>query len=316
MKGSTKFLVTVLALCGSPWAMAQTIASYAYVCNSCTPSQTLDDARYGAAGDYYIYDFTQNQLTHWHVTGSDRNVVPRPGLTPQITPRRHISLIANTAQDMKIFNDARAVYNANGGTEVYGDPILITVSGLPSATMFHPSASVGYMRPMHGAGEPYDAFDMVESPAIRGQVLQQTQQEHRFSRGLQGFMNNLFNDAAQVVGITTPIHAFIPLHFADGSSCLIQWNGSDTTWVYVKGSSKDAVGNPIAENSIDAAGGHNSELTYIFPAGETGSIAGQKQLQHLNNLGIYIPSYSYGGSWQIRCVSSPGAATACHAFPN
>jgi len=299
----TWFAIAILGLLMlSPSVFAQTAGDYAYLCNDCTPAQTLADAQYGGDGDYFIYDFVQSKLTHYSVTGSDTNVVGAPNNNaPNVNQPRKVTLIANTAASLSVFSNAQTLYNQNGGSaSVYGSAsVNIASPALTTAISMGP-------HPLVDPNGRANAFDMVQSPSWQPTLINSAIGNIAWPATVRTdiatILNVFFNNGL----IKTPIQCFVTITFPDGSTSIIQFNTTTQAWTYVANSSKDAYGNPIPETSVEAAGGLNSARNYTFPGNANGNFVGNQQIHNMNALGISVDVVNYNDIWVLACTNSAG----------
>jgi hypothetical protein len=109
--------------------------------------------------------------------------------------------------------------------------------------------------------------------------------------------------------VNVPIYIYNRAILPDGSSIIAMWSFQTMEYSYVPGSARDAVGNPIPEDAIKAAGGPNSMQRYLFPNTSEGHMSGASQVQHMNNLGIGVRVVTRTSPWTIACVNSFGRTT-------
>ncbi|PKH72808.1 hypothetical protein CXF96_13940 [Stenotrophomonas sp. Betaine-02u-21] len=95
--------------------------------------------------------------------------------------------------------------------------------------------------------------------------------------------------------------------FDDGTYAYYTWDPATAQWVRIKGSARDAWGNPIPETRQAVANGGYTE--YLFPDG-----AGEGMtsfVHHLNNMGVQIRQGGGSGSTTRIACTSAGDTVIC-----
>lgn len=269
------------------------------VCNGCTHMDKRTLALEGGTGDYFIFDFVNRNLAHWSVSGYSAQTIP---------------LSANQAD---VYQHVQNFYDVNNGSL---DLAVI-------ANVFTGQSSQSFARQTHvstlSTTHQVTAFDVVTTPVIKDQVVTAVANGSSFSDRVNQTMialRTLISWAGNInvlgTGIRIPVNAQIKVPFPDGSSVVVYFDFSTMSYAYLKGSAKDAVGNPIPEDAISAAGGPGSTQKYLYPSTPAGLESGILGVQHFNELGIAIampPVVS--GSWVIACTAVGGGGTRCTPQP-
>jgi hypothetical protein len=162
------------------------------------------------------------------------------------------------------------------------------------------------------------AFDMVQVPVYRQLALDSQRQLSNFDawpnliRVAADTVMNYYNSTSNPL-VKIPVTMLVTLRFPDGSTSVISYDFAAGAFVYVEGSSKDAVGNPIPETPLEASNG--GSRTYVFPATISGLAAGSAQISNLQKMGINIPTTVYTSSWIVACSNVGGGLPRCVAQP-
>jgi len=286
-----KRLVLLSALLVSSFSVSAKVTTM--VCNGCSDITTRQLAADRGTGDHFFFDMTNRKLTHWSV-----NLTNGKAIVLSRVP---------TADQQKVYVATQSFYDAVGSLSAYGETQISTTSPRGVA-MMPPLANAIVPQALNGK---VTAFDVVETTVAKQAVL-----DDLTSLSFPGFtnivrisigylMNSLGNNAVINVPINVMSRAIMP----DGSSIVAKWNFQTGEFDYVAGSAKDAVGNPIPEDSVSAAGGLNSRQIYVFPNTPLGQMAGLAQVQRMNSLGINVKVVTTTSPWIVACVNNAGRTT-------
>lgn len=223
--------------------------------------------------------------------------------------RTTITNVPITAGQQKIYAATQYFYDTVGSLTAYGTQPIST--NTPASLRFSlRQAALHSIAPMSLNGK-ITAFDVVETP-----VAKQAAINDLTSSSVGGFINvvrigfaNLINAFTNNAFVNVPVNVLNRAILPDGSSFIAKYNFQTGEYEYVENSAKDAVGNPIPDDAVMAAGGPNSSQKYVFPNTAPGQMSGISQVQHMNNLGIRVDVVRTGSTWMVACVSSSGRTT-------
>lgn len=268
------------------------------VCNGCDRVEKRTLAIEGDTGDYFIFDLVNRNLGHWSVDGYNTQTIPL------------------SAEQLDVHRAVQNFYDANGGSLDLSVTAEVFAKHIDLPVIFQSRIST------LSETRPATAFDAVTTPAIRDQVVSGVANGSSLSDRVNQTMiafRTLVSWASNInvlgTGIRIPVNAQIKAPFSDGSSIVVYFDFSIMSYAYLKGSAKDAVGNPIPEDAISAAGGPDSTQKYFYPDTPAGLESGMRGVQHLNLLGIAVampPVVS--GSWVMACTRV-GQFTHCNVQP-
>jgi len=265
---------------------------------------------HAAAGDYFVFDMVNQRLTHWSIVG-----------TPD---SQHMTLVANSSQVTTQFNQVQQLYNA---TKTLNFSAVYNVSNAVTATVANPlhTAAV-YSTPKQimaatGPGMPESAFDLVNTPANQSAALTAygTETFKAFGSYTEGWLATFTTYFTGVQALfPLPVIIDLTLQFSDGSTATWTWDPANERYVYVPGSGKDAIGNPIPESPAQVVGS-TDRLNYIFPNTAAGTDALVRQLQNFNNIGVPAgaPVTTSTTGWGEACVrvGGPSGTVSCTPYP-
>lgn len=279
----------------------------ATTCNGCGPAALRQEALDEGNGDHYIYDFVYRKLTHYSIAGQGMLTTPKTST--------YITIVPNNVATQNLFNAVQNFYDVNGGSTYATAAASVNIS-VPTQSYAILTNRVGAMSTATGTRD-MTAFDMVQVPAYRQLALDSQRQFSNFDawpnvvRAAAGTVLNTLN---VIPFVKIPLTMLITLRFPDGSTSVISYDFNAEAFVYVEGSSKDAVGNTIPETPLEASGGGSK--TYVFPATIPGLEAGSAQISNLQKMGINIPTTVYASSWIIACSNvGAGGLPHCVAMP-
>ncbi|MDE2155261.1 MAG: hypothetical protein KGJ32_05095 [Xanthomonadaceae bacterium] len=279
----------------------------ATTCNGCGPADLRQEALDEGNGDHYIYDFVYRKLTHYSIAGQGLLTAPHTST--------YITIVPNDVATQNLFNAVQNFYDVNGNSTYATAAASVSIS-VPSQSYAMPTNRMGAMSAAAGVRN-MTAFDMVQVPVYRQAALDSQRNFSNFDawpnviRAAAGTVLNAVNVTPLV---KIPITMLVTLRFPDGSTSVISYDFATEAFVYVEGSSKDAVGNPIPETPLEASGGGSK--TYVFPATISGLAAGSAQISNLQKMGINIPTTVYTSSWIVACTNiGTGGLPHCVAQP-
>lgn len=295
MKRIAGCLILLMVL-ASPQAISKTIT---FVCNGCNPAEKRVLAVESGAGDYFIFDVVNRNLVHWHVN--------------QNTTAQLLSL---SSDQQFLYNAVQSFYDTTGTLDISGY-VDLSIERPNSITLYRLQAA------STPSGGKATAFDVVTTPVIKQEALNQLTK----ANSIGGATNQVllafktlasYTSSINVLGtgIRVPVNAQIAAIMPDGSYFLAEFDFNIQSFAYMKGSARDAVGNPIPEDAISAAGGPESIQKYIYPDTPVGHEAGSLGVQHLKEIGarIDVPVDFMRGAWTIACTRVE-QVTQCHALP-
>lgn len=294
MKKTVSGLALLAALI-STQAIGKTVT---LVCNGCNLTEKRLLAVEGGTGDYYIFDFVNRNLVHWSISNQNGQTIP---LLPSETD---------------VYRAVQNFYDANGGSLDFSVTAEVFTGEAGSLlTRQNQISTLSDTRPA-------TAFDVVTTPAIRDQVVNGVATGSSLPDRVNRAMINVRELVSWVVsvniwkiGIRIPVNAQIKAVFPDGSSVVVYYDFQNRSYAYLKGSARDAVGNPIPEDAISAAGGPDSTQKYLYPDTPAGLESGIRGIQHLNGLGIPVEMpRAFFGPWTMACTRV-GQFTQCNIQP-
>lgn len=269
------------------------------VCNGCNLVDRRALAVESGPGDYFIFDVVNRKLVHW--------------LVNQDTSAQ---LLALSSDQQSVYNAVQQFYDSTGTLDVSGHVDLSIDRPIPLSLYKLQAASAS-------SGDKATAFDVVTTPLIKQQALNQLAQ----ASSISGFTNQVllaFKTLANYVssinilgtGIKIPVNSQVVAVMPDNSHFIATFDFNTGSFIYVKGSARDAVGNPIPEDAISAAGGPESIQKYIYPNTPEGHESGRLGAQHLKEIGalIDVPVDFLHGAWTVACTRV-GQFTQCKAQP-
>jgi len=282
----------------------------ATVCNGCGPAALRQEALDEGDGDHYLYDFVNRKLTHYSIAGQTPQVAFPGGHSSQLST--YVTIVPIDPSTQAVFNATQNVYDVDGGSMylIATNQAGINIPTQSSARVMNRSSStVSGMRSM-------TAFDMVQVPVYRQMAINdiaKPSEAQNWPVAVRVNVGSLFNALNLIPLVKVPLVIQVVLHFPDGSTSIVEWDYTSEKFVYVKGSSKDTVGNPIPENLSEVTNGGST--TYVFPASIAGLEAGSQQIINLQKMGINIPTTVYGSSWVLACSNISGNLPHCVAMP-
>lgn len=294
MKKTVSGLVLLVALI-STQAFGKTIT---LVCNGCNLIEKRLLAVEGGTGDYYIFDFVNRNFAHWSINSQNAQTVPL------------------LASELDVYRAVQNFYDADGGSlDLSVTANVFTDESAPLLTQQNQISALSDTRQA-------TAFDVVTTPVIKERVVSSVANGSSLSDRANQTMiafRTLVSWASNIkilgTGIRIPVNAQIKVPFSDGSSVVVYFDFPSMSYAYLKGSARDAVGNPIPEDAISAAGGPDSTQKYLYPDTPVGLESGIRGIQHLNGLGIPVEMPRvFFGPWTVACTRV-GQSTQCNTQP-
>ncbi|HET6807116.1 MAG TPA: hypothetical protein VFH59_16905 [Frateuria sp.] len=306
MKEKTIVWSAIVALFFSQPSWASNTSS---VCNGCTLAKLHQEALDLGDGDHYFFDFYGQRMTHYRVAGE----APRVSTFHSAALGYSAQIVPLVSGESKLFAATLDLYWINNSSVYVSAHASADIDLRETAAYF----SLAY-RSESTAGK-MNAFDMVETPVYRKMAIDQ--QTSFSKKPFLAFTNAIRAAAGTVVFalnavpfVKVPIVMKNRLHFPDGSTCIIQYDFSSQQFVYVPGSARDAVGNPIPETPLEVSGG--GTMNYVFPGTPAGQMAGLDQVAHLQRMNILVKVPSTRGSgWVMACSNINDELPKCVAWP-
>lgn len=199
-------------------------------------------------------------------------------------------------------------------------PKITSISAMRDNTV---DQSMTLVLPM-GTDNNMSAFDLINTPANQQAAINAMQNQSGWLSSIPSPLQAALATFVSHFSITqalypVPVFIRVTLQFLDGSSSRVVWNVATNQWEYMKGSSRDASGNPIPENPDQAAGGSANYQNYVFKSTPDGVNAALRQAQNFRNIGlpVGVPVFRNGSNWTVACVrvGGPSGTVSCTASP-
>lgn len=241
--GSRNTLAVALICAFSSCAVAAPIATS---CNGCTDTQIAVRAQSKGRGQHYIYDLAHNQI---HLLEVECEPDGKGG-----TECFAGGELAVPTDVKKVFDDYRALYTANGSSELFDGTVHIDI---PSGNPVLPSGS-------HTDGGWINAYDTLHTGALEKKITDYLNAPSHWT-GVSGIVV----DIAQIVQSSVLNFAgaslVVVVVFTDGSERRYKYNTSTHLYEPLANSASDAHGNPLPEQPP------RKDDSYVFGGGPSGN---------------------------------------------